>query len=269
MPSKCRARMQDDRLQDRHVVVTGAAMGIGKGIATRCARAGANVTILDRVQEEALETADEIREIGGGANVVELELTDFSDYDRALDSATQTFGPIHGLVNNAGVQEQVPALAATTEDWDWHFDVDAKAPFFLAQHVAQHMIDNDIRGGIVTIASSAEDLTYPGQAIYRAAKRSVHGFSTVLAKEVGDHGIRVNTINPGGVVTPMFEQAVKEMKEETGLSETELKQQNLDDHILNRFGEPEEIGNMVVLLLSDEGEWITGASIPVDGGQSV
>lgn len=104
-------------------------MGIGRGIAIRCARAGADVTIIDRDDDDARETADKIVDLGGQATTVQLDLTAFEEYDRVLDEAIDAFGPIHGLVNNAGVQKQIPALEATLEDWDWHFAVDAKAPF--------------------------------------------------------------------------------------------------------------------------------------------
>lgn len=158
--------MTDNRLRGRHVIVTGAAMGTGRGIAIRCARAGANVTIVDRDYDNTIETTEEIAALGGQATAVELDITAFEEYDRALDEAIDAFGPVHGLVNNAGVQKQVPALEATFEDWDWYFDVDAKAPFFLSTLVAEHMIGEDLQGGIVNIASSSEELTYPGQAIY-------------------------------------------------------------------------------------------------------
>lgn len=261
--------MPDDRLEGRHVIVTGGAMGMGRGIATRCARAGADITIFDVEPETARETVEQVESEGQDATVVELDVADVGAHEQAIETAVAEFGPIDGLVNNAGVQDVLPILETTPEDWDYHLNVNAKAPFFLSKHVAQHMIDADVAGGIVTIASSAEDVTYPGQGAYRASKRAVRGFATVLAKEVGEHGIRVNSVNPGAVDTPMMQKWLKENEEQTEHSREKLREMVLEDHIIKRMATGEEIGNVVVLLLSDEGEWMTGGSFAVDGGQSV
>lgn len=261
--------MSDQKLSDRHVVVTGAAKGMGRGIAKTCAKAGADVTIFDVDTESASETVEQIEAAGQDAAVVELDVSDPHTHEEALEEAIGELGPVHGLVNNAGVQNVVPILEATPEDWDYHMSVNAKGPFFLSKQVSTHMIDEGIEGGIVTIASSAEDVTYEGQGAYRASKRAVKGFSTVLAKEVADHGIRVNTINPGPVDTPMMQQWFDEHIEQGDGTRAELLEMVLGDQLVKRMGTGEEIGNVVTLLLSEDGEWITGASIAVDGGQTV
>lgn len=261
--------MSDQKLQDRHVIVTGAAKGMGRGIATSCATAGADVTIFDVDTESAPETVERVEDAGSTANVVELDVSDPTAHEAALDQAVEALGPVHGLVNNAGVQDVVPIMDATPEDWDYHMSVNAKGPFFLSKHVASHMVEKGIEGGIVTIASSAEDVTYEGQGPYRASKRAVKGFSTVLAKEVADHGIRVNTINPGPVDTPMMQSWLDEHVEQGDGTREELLEMVLGDQLIERMGTGEEVGNVVTLLLSDDGEWITGTSIAVDGGQTV
>lgn len=261
--------MTEQKLRDRHVIVTGAAKGMGRGIATRCARAGADVTIFDVDTDSADRTVEQVEDAGQEAVVVELDVSDPSGHDAAVDRAVSELGPVHGLVNNAGVQDVVPILEATPDDWHYHMDVNAKGPFFLSKHVASHMIEEGTDGGIVTIASSAEDVTYEGQGAYRASKRAVKGFSTVLAKEVAEHGIRVNTVNPGPVDTPMMRHWLDEHVERGDGTREELLDMVLGDQLVKRMGTGEEIGTVIVLLLSDDGEWITGASIAVDGGQTV
>ena len=261
--------MTDQKLHDRHIVVTGAAKGMGRGIATSCAKAGADVTIFDVDTESAPETVEQVKAASQKAAVVGLDVSDPTAHEEALDEAISTLGPVHGLINNAGVQDVVPMMDATPEDWNYHMSVNAKGPFFLSKHVASHMVEEGIEGGIVTIASSAEDVTYEGQGPYRASKRAVKGFSTALAKEVADHGIRVNTINPGPVDTPMMQQWLDEHVEQGDSTREELLDMVLGDQLIKRMGTGEEIGNVVVLLLSDDGKWITGASIAVDGGQTV
>lgn len=261
--------MTAQKLRDRHVIVTGAAKGMGRGIATRCAQAGANVTIFDVDTDAADETVAQVEGAGPEAAVIELDVSDPTAHEAAIERAVSAFGPVHGLVNNAGVQDVVPIMDATPEDWDYHMNVNAKGPFFLSKHVASHMVDEGIEGGIVTIASSAEEVTYEGQGAYRASKRAVRGFSTVLAKEVAEHGIRVNTVNPGPVDTPMMRHWIDEHVEQGDGTREELLDLVLGDQLIKRMGTGEEIGTVIVLLLSDDGEWITGASIAVDGGQTV
>lgn len=256
----------DARLRDKHIVVTGGARGIGRGIAVRCARAGANVSIFDTKPEVAAETAVLVRENGGESAVYEVDVTDVQAVATAVESASETFGPIDGLVNNAGVQRAVPLLETTEAEWDVHFDVNAKGTFFVSKAVAAEMIENDISGSIVNISSVGAERPFPGQGAYGASKAAVLAFTTVLAKELSDYGITVNALKPGTVETPMVETWLAEHAEQSGRSPDEILAETLDEHILDRIGQPEEIGHVATLLLSEEGNWITGESIAVDGG---
>lgn len=260
--------MEDDRLADRHVVVTGGARGIGRGVATRVARAGADVTVFDTDPEGAAETADLVRNAGGDAAAVEVDVTDLEAIERGLETAVAELGPVHGLVNNAGVQRSVPILETTPADWDFHVDVNARGEFFCAQRLAEHMVEEGIAGAIVNVASTAAERPLEGQGAYAASKAAITGFTTVMAQELGEHGITVNAINPGTVDTPMVRQWAEENAERTGRTVEEMLQSAVDLHILDRIGDPEEIGHVATLLLSAEGDWITGEVIAVDGGQT-
>lgn len=261
--------MQDDRLADRHVVVTGAAQGIGRGIAVRAARAGADVTIFDVNADDAEMTAKRVREEGAEASVQEVDVTDADEIEAAIEAAVADRGPIHGLVNNAGVQTAVPILETTATDWDRHFDVNAKGVFLCSKAVARQMIADDVEGSIVNIASVGAVRPFEGQGAYAASKAAVKTFTVVLAKELADHGITANSVNPGTIETPMVEQWLEENAEQRGTTSGAMLEETIDAHALDRIGQPEEIGNVAVLLLSDEGGWMTGESVTVDGGFTV
>lgn len=259
----------DSRLSNRHIVVTGGARGIGRGIARRCARAGADVSIFDTRLEVASETAEEIRELGVEALVYKVDVTDETAVELAVNEAVGAVGPIHGLVNNAGVQDAIPLLETTGEEWDAHFSVNAKGTFLVSKHTAERMIEDSIEGSIVNISSVGAERPFPGQGAYGASKAAVLAFTTVLAKELSDHGITANAIKPGTVETPMVEEWLGEHAEQSDATEEEIHEETIDAHVLDRIGRPEEIGHVVALLLSDEGNWMTGESIAVDGGYLV
>lgn len=258
--------MTDQRLAQRHVLVTGAAQGIGRGIARRVARAGADVTIFDVDADTAAETAEAIRDAGSRAAVYEVDVADGDAVTAAVDDATNDLGPIHGLVNNAGIQHSIPILSLTDEEWDAHMNVNARGVFHCCQAVGSHMVEAGIEGSIVNVASTAAERPFAGQGVYAASKAAVVAFTIVLAKELGEHGITANCINPGTVDTPMVQEWLAENAEQGGVTEDEVLADALDQHILDRMGEPEEVGHLATLLLSEEGAWLTGESINLDGG---
>lgn len=256
----------DDRLADGHVVVTGAARGIGRGVAVRCARAGADVSLFDVRPETAAETREIVEDLGQAARVFEVDVTDAAAIDDAVAAARDAFGPIHGLVNNAGIQQSIPILETTEAEWDRHFDVNAKGVFLCSKRIARAMIDDDVAGSVVNVASVGADRPFRGQGAYGASKAAVIAFTSVLARELSDHGITANAIKPGTVDTPMVQKWLEEKAETDGVTEAELMDATVEEHALDRIGRPEEIGHVAVLLLSDEGDWITGEAIAVDGG---
>lgn len=260
--------MQDDRLDGHHVIVTGGANGIGRGIAERTAEAGAEVTLFDVDAGGAAETRDRIEDAGGTAHVHEVDVSDGDAVAEGVAAAIETAGPIHGLVNNAGIQRSIPILELDDDQWDAHMDVNAKGVFYCCREVGAHMVEAGIEGGIVTIASTGAERPFPGQGVYAATKAGVVGFTIVLAKELGEHNITANCINPGTVDTPMVQQWLEENAARADATEAEFLQEALDLHILDRMGQPREIGHVVTMLLSAEGDWITGEAINVDGGYS-
>jgi NAD(P)-dependent dehydrogenase (short-subunit alcohol dehydrogenase family) len=258
--------MQDTRLQNHHVIVTGGARGIGRGIAQRTSEAGADVTIFDVDMEEAAETKDLLEDNGGRAQLIKVDVSDANMISDGLKRAIERFGPVRGLVNNAGIQRSIPILKLSEKEWARHMAINIKGVFLCCREIGIHMVENEIKGSIVNIASTGAERPFPGQGVYATTKAGVIAFTMVLAKELGDYEITANCINPGTVDTPMVQKWLKENAERTGLSQNEVLQDALDFHILNRMGKPREIGHVATLLLSDEGNWITGEAFNIDGG---
>lgn len=260
--------MKDDRLEGDHIVVTGGAQGIGRGIATRAAQAGGNITIFDIEPNAAQETAEVVEDQGSRSHVEKVDVSCADDVQAGVDGAIDALGPIDGLVNNAGIQRLSPILETTEESWDAHFDANAKGTFLCAKSVGSHMVNEGTEGSIVNIASTAAGLLpHAGQGAYAATKAAIETFSIVLAKELSDHGITSNVISPGGVETAMLDRSVSS-SDGVGPSErSETSRESITERFLvGRLGRPEDIGHMATLLLSDEGEWITGQTFVVDGG---
>ncbi len=247
------------RLENHHVLVTGGSRGIGAAIVEKALAEGASVSIID-VEAEAghalvASLAARDRCLFGAGSV-----TVASDIARVHAEAVKRFGPVTGLVNNAGRNSYADAVTMTEHDWDDVFSVDLKAAWLVARQVLPGMIEMK-RGSIVNIASIHADMTYPGFFPYAAAKSGLVGLTRSMALDMGKHQIRVNALSPGYTETFL----VKEFFEK---NDPGLRQKVLDVHPLARMGQPAEIANCVAFLLSDEASFVTGANWRADGGLS-
>jgi NAD(P)-dependent dehydrogenase (short-subunit alcohol dehydrogenase family) len=247
------------RLDNHHVMVTGGSRGIGAAIVEKALAEGARVSIID-VEAEAgtallktLEAEDRCH-FGSGSVCIAADIA------RVHDEAVERFGPVTGLVNNAGRNSYADAVTMTEADWDDVFSVDLKAAWLVARQVLPGMIAMK-RGSIVNIASIHADMTYPGFFPYAAAKSGLVGLTRSLALDMGKHQIRVNALSPGYTETFL----VKEFFEK---NDPGLRQKVLDVHPMGRMGSPAEIANCVAFLLSDEASFVTGANWRADGGLS-
>jgi 3-oxoacyl-[acyl-carrier protein] reductase len=239
----------------RVAIVTGAGQGIGRGVALCLARAGANIVVNDAVQERITRTVAEVEALGVQALGVSASVTSASEVDRLVQATLSRFGKVDILVNNAGVVV-IKSIADQTEaDWDKVLNVNLKGVFLCCHRVVQEMIKQK-RGAIVNIASiAAFHYTVP-HVPYAASKAGVVALTRDLAYEVARHGVRVNAIAPGPIETPMMGSALTPQQKESYAKQVPL----------GRLGQPEDIGNAAVFLVSDEASFVTGATLPVSGG---
>jgi 3-oxoacyl-[acyl-carrier protein] reductase len=239
-------------LRDRVAIVTGAAAGIGAGIATYFAEQGAKVFLLDRDGTQNVETA---RAIGGVARAVACDVRSRADVQSACDMAMGECGRIDILVNNAGVYPRRPFLEMTESQWDEIQDTNLKSMFHCCQAVLPHMVSRRA-GKVINISSVTFHLGSAGLAHYVASKGGAIGLTRSLAREMGGSGICVNCVTPGAV---LVEAERKVATDEQVLAIVEL--QSIKRRIL-----PLDIARVCAFLASDLSDGMTGQTLNVDGG---
>ncbi|MDQ3411364.1 MAG: SDR family oxidoreductase [Chloroflexota bacterium] len=248
-------------LQDKVVIVTGAAGGLGEGIARVCHREGAAVVIADVRAEAALAVE---RSLDGRALAIACDVRSDADLSRVVDDTVRHFGRIDGLVNNAGVNFVKPFLQTTTAEWDRVIEVDLRAVFLLTQAVCRRMLAQSPAGGsVVNISSVHSHAALPGAAPYDAAKWGTIGMGKSIAVELAPLNIRVNAVSPGVVDTHIWKDALAAAPDPAA-----VERHWFDNIPIGRAIQPAEIGELVAFLLSDRSACITGANIFADGGMS-
>lgn len=255
----------------RIALVTGAASGIGKAIAARLAAEGACVVIADLDLARAQEAAAEISGARGAdvAVGVQADVTDATQVQAAVDATLLAFGGIDLLVNNAGLSISKPLLDTTEADWDLQHDVMAKGSFLVAQAAARAMIAQRLGGDILYISSKNSVFAGPNNIAYSAVKADQAHQVRLLAAELGEHGVRVNGINPDGVVrgSGIFAGGWGAKRAAVyGVPEEELGAYYAKRTLLGREVLPEHVANAAAVLTSDELSHTTGLHVPVDAG---
>ncbi|WP_413721462.1 SDR family NAD(P)-dependent oxidoreductase [Sodalis sp. RH24] len=238
-------------LNGKIAVVTGGGSGIGLVIAQRFVQAGAYVFITGRRQAE-LDKA--VALIGGNIAAVQGDVTEMADLDRLYAAVKAQKGRLDVLVIASGVSVPSTLNEITETHFDLMFDVNARAALFTAQKALPLM---DKGGSMVLIGSIAGFIGTPGYGVYGATKAAMRSYARTWANEFADRGIRVNTLSPGPIDTPMFDQVTQEVRK------------TLIGHIpLGRLGKPEEVAAAALFLASDESSFITGAELCIDGGMA-
>jgi 3-oxoacyl-[acyl-carrier protein] reductase len=240
-------------------VVTGAGRGIGRRIAQHLMAEGANVLIFEFNDEQAQQTARELTDAAGGQRAIAHRgsVASAADVAAAYDAAASAFGTPQILVNNAGTASMSLVVDTTDEDWDVVFDVCAKGTFLCTREHARRLLPTRQPGAIVNISSINYEFATEGLCHYCAAKAAVSQFTKVAALEFAPANIRVNAIAPGLTRTPMSEG---------GFLAGRMGEEFVAHTPLGRFGETEDIALVAAFLCSTESQWITGATLPVDGG---
>jgi NAD(P)-dependent dehydrogenase (short-subunit alcohol dehydrogenase family) len=255
-------------LKGRVAIVTGSARGIGRAIALRLADAGASVVITDVTQEACAAVAAEIAAAGGNSVAQAADVSSASDVERLVGRAKSTFGGVDILVNNAALRGWYTWDTLTPEVWDRYMAVNEKAVFFMSQAVAREMVTQGRGGAIVNISSTAAAHPVRWKVDYNAAKAAVSSMTRSLAKELGEHRIRVNAVGPGGTNTPGGSGSIPdsfspEMLRQMG--EDWMRRMALPVGILD----PDEIARAVLFLSSEAARCVTGQTLFVDGGYLV
>ena len=239
------------RFTGARVVLTGGSRGIGKEIASSFAAEGASVVILDRLVDEATAVAAAI-----GGHAVECDLSDADDTVAAMRSAIDHLGGIDILVNNAGVFKITPLLDISADEWDWIFSVNVRAMLLTTQVAARAMIEQGDGGKVVNMASMGGKLGAANQSHYAASKAAVISLTQVSAAELGAHGINVNSICPGYVLTEMG----------AATRTAEMVADWSSKSPLGRLADPSDVAAMALFLASSDADYCTGQAMNVTGG---
>lgn len=253
-------------LSGKGAVVTGGAMGIGQGIAFRLAEAGAGVIIADIAMNEARDTVKQIKDKGGKAKFIRADVRKPGSAEKAIQAAVDAYGSIDILVNDAGIEPGCKFIECEEAFLDEIFNVNVKGVFLFSQAVAQAMIKAGHGGKIIHVASIAGLSPARGQSIYSASKASVVSLTKSMAKELAPYGILVNAVAPGGIVTPGAIAASPSMQKALDMTEAEILPTHLARVPLNKLGEPDDIGKVVLFLASEAADFVTGTVISADGG---
>jgi NAD(P)-dependent dehydrogenase (short-subunit alcohol dehydrogenase family) len=249
-----------NRLEGKVAVVTGGNAGIGEAIAKRFAEEGASVVITGRRQQEVDRVASVIRHNKGKVLGVAGSVTDETHVLDVVRRAIDSFGKIDVLVNNAGIGEFGKRLHETDDAvWAKVLDINLTGVFRITRTVIPHMLKQG-RGAIINISSIASLVGLSGLAAYTASKGALDALTRALAVEYAKEGIRCNVVNPGLIDTPMAAPL---------MANPDMLQPILAQYAIRRPGTPEEVANLVLYLASEEAAWMTGASIPIDGGMTV
>lgn len=247
-----------ERLADESALVTGAASGIGRAIAMRFAEEGADVVVAD-IREDPREGGEPTHErieseTDARAEFVETDVSDVDDIEAAVDTATEAFGGLDVMVNNAGVfRANQPVETVDPEEYDWLMDINLRGLYFGCKLAADVMREDD-GGSIVNLSSIAGLVGYPGASVYCASKGGITNLTRALAIELGPDGVRVNAINPGVIETAMTTE------------DTHIAGQ-MDEQIpLRRDGQPDDVADAALFLASEASAYVTGHNLAVDGG---
>jgi NAD(P)-dependent dehydrogenase (short-subunit alcohol dehydrogenase family) len=241
------------RLDGKRALVSGAGRGIGLAAASVLADAGAHVTLAARTRDEIEEAAAAIRARGQQAGTLVLDVTDLP----AMQAAIAAAAPFNILINNAGTNRPKPLLDVTIEDYDAIMGLNVRAAYFVAQAVARRLIEAKQSGSIVNISSQMGHVGAARRTVYCASKHAMEGFTKAMAIELAPHDIRVNSLGPTFIETPLTRPFFQNEA---------FRKEVLSKIKLGRIGQMDELTGAIVFLASDASRLMTGSALVVDGG---
>ncbi|MBO0710926.1 MAG: SDR family oxidoreductase [Acetobacteraceae bacterium] len=241
------------RLDGKRALVTGAGRGIGLAAAVALADAGAHVALVARTEDEIGSAAARIRADGGSAESWPLDVTDIAATANAIEAAA----PFDVLVNNAGTNRPAHILDVTVADYDAVMTLNVRAAFFMAQAVARRLVATERPGSLINISSQMGHVGGPLRSVYCTSKWALEGMTKAMALELGPHNIRVNTLGPTFIETPLAKPF---------LAQPAFREYVLGKIKLGRLGQVEDLMGAIVFLASDASALMTGTALVVDGG---
>lgn len=248
--------------EDKVIIVTGAAGGIGKEVVRKVANGGAKVVLVD-LNKEAIEAVQsELQLTQDNSLVVQADVSSEENVKNYVDQTIAKFGRIDGFVNNAGVEGPAKLIEEITEkDFDLVYGINVKGVLFGLKYVLPVMKQQNA-GSIVNTSSVAGLTGAPSMGLYNSSKHAVMGINKVAALEVASYNVRVNTVNPGVINTKMMRNIESNVSEDA-----EAARHAYNDAVpMKRYGEPNEVANLIAFLLSDESSYVTSSSYTIDGG---
>lgn len=245
-------------LKGKTAIVTGSSTGIGKAIALRFGRSGANVVVDYRGNpDDANVVVAEIEHSGGHGLAIAADVTDEHAVDELVARAVERFGGVDVLVNNAGIEEAHPLVDTPLDVWTRILTVNLTGAFLCTRAAARAMVARGRGGRIVNISSVHEDVAMPNNAAYAASKGGVRMFMRTIALELAPNGITVNDVAPGAIATPINADVRNDPKR---------REELLEEIPLGRVGDPDEIAALCTYLASDAAGYVTGSTFVIDGG---
>lgn len=247
-------------LQNKVVVITGAATGLGKAMAERFGKEKARVVL--NYHSEKKDYQDIIQTIeaaGGKAAAIQGDVTKEDDVKKLLQFAVDTFGTIDVMINNAGIENEVPSEKLTLEDWQKVIDVNLTGMFLASRDAISYMLEHNIKGNVINMSSVHDRIPWPRFVHYAASKGGVKMMTETLALEYAPKGIRVNNISPGAIDTPINAEKFDDPK---------ATQEVIDLIPMGYIGKPEQIAACAVWLASEESSYVTGMTLYADGGMT-
>lgn len=241
------------RLKDKTAIITGGGTGIGLATARAFYQEGAKVILFGR-RKEKLEKA--VEKLGGSAIIVQGDMTNNNDLDQLINETLHNFKKIDILVNNAGLFNGSPLHEISDSQWDEIMDINIRSVFQLTRRVLPAMLSQKY-GNIIHISSILGLIAVPQVAAYNVSKGALNQFSRSIAVEYGSSGIRSNSICPGLIATDMTADLMQD---------ADLMKEWSKEYPIGRFGKPEDVANACLYLASDESSFVTGITLPVDGG---
>jgi NAD(P)-dependent dehydrogenase (short-subunit alcohol dehydrogenase family) len=247
-------------LQNKIALVTGASSGIGHATAIKFASEGARVAIVARRADKLDEVAKEIRARGSDGKSIVADVTQETDIERVVRETVAAFGGIDIVVNAAGIIANGNIENTKLPDWDYMFNVNVRGPFYLTQRAMPYLIER--KGNVVNVSSVTGIRAFPNVLAYCASKAALDQLTHCVALEVASKGVRVNAVDPGVTVTMLHRTG--------GMADdayAKFLEHSKTTHPLGRVGTAEEVAELIFFLASPKAGWITGVSLPIDGGR--